>query len=143
MGQTGEFQKDVKKYATIEYMECTPENDFFPDLSKVSRTDIIFFCSPNNPTGYAASREQLIQLVKFAKNNGSILVYDSAYAMYASDDTPRSIFEIPGAKEVGSIYKHIKTKVTCTPPHGPHVLGSSCALVVCASILVVCKLCHH
>ncbi|PWA78738.1 pyridoxal phosphate (PLP)-dependent transferases superfamily protein [Artemisia annua] len=100
MGQTGEFQKDVKKYATIEYMECTPENDFFPDLSKVSRTDVIFFCSPNNPTGYAASREQLISLVRFAKNNGSIIVYDSAYAMYASDDTPRSIFEIPGAKEV-------------------------------------------
>ncbi|GJV72307.1 LL-diaminopimelate aminotransferase, chloroplastic [Tanacetum coccineum] len=100
MGQTGEFQKDVKKYATIEYMECTPENDFFPDLSKVSRTDIIFFCSPSNPTGYAASREQLEQLVKFAKNNGSILVFDSAYAMYVSDDTPKSIFEIPGAKEV-------------------------------------------
>ncbi|GJX34173.1 LL-diaminopimelate aminotransferase, chloroplastic [Tanacetum coccineum] len=116
MGQTGEFQKDVKKYATLEYMECTPENDFFPDLSKVSRTDIIFFCSPSNPTGYAASREQLEQLVKFAKNNGSILVFDSAYALYVSDDTPKSIFEIPGAKEVGSNYKHIKTKVTCTPP---------------------------
>ncbi|KAI7732152.1 hypothetical protein M8C21_006004, partial [Ambrosia artemisiifolia] len=62
--------------------------------------DIIFFCSPNNPTGSAASREQLIQLVKFAKDNGSIIVYDSAYAMYASGDTPKSIFEIPGAKEV-------------------------------------------
>lgn len=100
MGQTGEFQKDVEKFANIEYMKCTPENDFFPDLSKVSRTDIIFFCSPNNPTGSAASREQLIQLVKFAKDNGSIIVYDSAYAMYVSGDTPKSIFEIPGAKEV-------------------------------------------
>ncbi|XP_062147973.1 LL-diaminopimelate aminotransferase, chloroplastic-like [Alnus glutinosa] len=100
MGQTGLFQKDDQKFESIEYMECTPENGFFPDLSTVSRTDVIFFCSPNNPTGAAATREQLTQLVKFAKDNGSIIVYDSAYAMYASEDLPRSIFEIPGAKEV-------------------------------------------
>lgn len=100
MGQTGQFQKDVQKFESIEYMKCTPENGFFPDLSGVARTDIIFFCSPNNPTGAAATREQLTQLVKFAKDNGSIIVYDSAYAMYMSEDNPRSIFEIPGAKEV-------------------------------------------
>ncbi|XVE67391.1 hypothetical protein DITRI_Ditri08aG0156600 [Diplodiscus trichospermus] len=100
MGQTGEFKKDIEKYANIEYMRCTPENGFFPDLSTVARTDIIFFCSPNNPTGAAATKEQLIQLVQFAKENGSIIVYDSAYALYMSDDNPRSIFEIPGAKEV-------------------------------------------
>ena len=100
MGQTGQFQNDVKKFSNIEYMKCTPENDFFPDLSKVSRTYIIFFCSPNNPTGSAASREQLIQLVKFAKKNGSIIIYDSAYSMYISGNTPKSIYEIPEAKEV-------------------------------------------
>lgn len=100
MGQTGLFQKDVEKYAKIEYMKCTPENGFFPDLSTIPRTDIIFFCSPNNPTGAAASREQLTSLVQFAKANGSIIVYDSAYAMYISEDKPRSIFEIPGAREV-------------------------------------------
>jgi LL-diaminopimelate aminotransferase len=100
MGQTGQFQKDVQKFERIEYMKCTPENGFFPDLSRVSRTDIIFFCSPNNPTGAAANREQLTQLVKFAKHNGSFIVYDSAYAMYMSEDNPHSIFEIPGAKEV-------------------------------------------
>ena len=104
MGQTGEFRKDVEKFANIEYMRCSPENDFFPDLSTVSRTDIIFFCSPNNPTGSSATREQLTRLVQFAKENGSIIVYDSAYAMYISDKNPRSIFEIPGAKEViGSV----------------------------------------
>ncbi|KAL5719484.1 LL-diaminopimelate aminotransferase [Ranunculus cassubicifolius] len=101
MGQTGDFGTDVGRYGKIEYMRCTPENDFFPDLSKVSRTDVIFFCSPNNPTGSAATRDQLTQLVQFAKKNGSIIVYDSAYAMYISDDEkPRSIYEIPGAKEV-------------------------------------------
>uniref|UniRef100_A0A0E0CZB3 Aminotransferase class I/classII large domain-containing protein n=1 Tax=Oryza meridionalis TaxID=40149 RepID=A0A0E0CZB3_9ORYZ len=100
MGQTGLYQEDVQKYGNIEYMKCSPENGFFPDLSSVPRTDIIFFCSPNNPTGAAASRDQLTKLVKFAKDNGSIIVYDSAYAMYISDDSPKSIFEIPGAKEV-------------------------------------------
>ncbi|KAK9084646.1 hypothetical protein Sjap_025057 [Stephania japonica] len=100
MGQTGQFQKDVEKFGNIEYMRCSPENSFFPDLSTTTKTDIIFFCSPNNPTGATATREQLTQLVQFAKRNGSIIVYDSAYAMYISDDSPRSIFEIPGAKEV-------------------------------------------
>ncbi|XP_009407826.1 probable LL-diaminopimelate aminotransferase, chloroplastic isoform X1 [Musa acuminata AAA Group] len=99
-GQTGLFQKDIEKYGDIEYMRCVPENDFFPDLSTISQADVIFFCSPNNPTGSAATREQLTHLVQFAKNNGSIIVYDSAYAMYISDDSPRTIFEIPGAKEV-------------------------------------------
>ncbi|XAR73011.1 LL-diaminopimelate aminotransferase [Bertholletia excelsa] len=99
MGQTRLYQEGFG-YGKIEYMKCTPENGFFPDLSTVSRTDVIFFCSPNNPTGAAATKDQLTQLVQFAKDNGSIIVYDSAYAMYMSDDNPRSIFEIPGAKEV-------------------------------------------
>ncbi|MCL7031894.1 hypothetical protein MKW94_024927 [Papaver nudicaule] len=100
LGQTGQFDKDVEKYGNIEYMRCNPENGFFPDLSSTSKTDVIFFCSPNNPTGAAATREQLTQLVQFAKKNGSIIVYDSAYGMYIADDCPRSIYEIPGAKEV-------------------------------------------
>ncbi|CAH9116595.1 unnamed protein product [Cuscuta epithymum] len=100
LGQTGQYQKDVEKYGNIVYMKCTPENGFFPNLSSVPRADIIFFCSPNNPTGSTASRDQLTKLVQFAKSNGSILVYDSAYAMYISDESPKSIFEIPGAKEV-------------------------------------------
>ncbi|OWM69419.1 hypothetical protein CDL15_Pgr013880 [Punica granatum] len=59
MGQTGQYKEDNEKYANIEYMKCTHENGFFPDLPTVARTDIIFFCSPNNPTGAAATREQL------------------------------------------------------------------------------------
>lgn len=100
MGQTGGFQSDVQQYQNITYMKCTPENNFFPDLAATPRTDIIFFCSPNNPTGSAATRAQLEELVAFAKRNGSIIVYDSAYAIYVSDDCPKSIFEIPGAREV-------------------------------------------
>eukprot|EP00850_Spirogloea_muscicola_P022230 SM000283S10702 [mRNA] locus=s283:85844:89388:- [translate_table: standard] len=100
MGQTGSFSAATGQYSNITYMRCSPENDFFPDLAAGPRTDIIFFCSPNNPTGSSASRAQLEELVAFAKRNGSIIVYDSAYAIYISDDSPKSIYEIPGAHEV-------------------------------------------
>ena len=85
----------------IEYMKCVPENKFFPDLQKTKKTDIIFFCNPNNPTGAAANAEQLKELVSFAKKNNSILVYDAAYSQFISDKKlPKSIYEIKGAREV-------------------------------------------
>ncbi|CAL0300809.1 unnamed protein product [Lupinus luteus] len=100
IGRAGEFVDKAGKYKNIEYMKCGPETNFFPDLSTTSRADIIFFCSPNNPTGHAATRKQLEQLVNFAKVNGSIIIFDSAYSAYITDDSPKSIFEIPGAREV-------------------------------------------
>ncbi|XAR62201.1 LL-diaminopimelate aminotransferase [Bertholletia excelsa] len=100
IGQGGKFMGETGKYENIVYMSCRPENNFFPNLGDTPRTDVIFFCSPNNPTGSAASREQLEQLVEFARRNGSIIVYDSAYAAYITDGSPKSIFEIPGAREV-------------------------------------------
>ncbi|KAK9833832.1 hypothetical protein WJX74_007207 [Apatococcus lobatus] len=97
IGQTGGYSETG--YDGIEYMVCRPENDFFPDLSQVRPADLIFFCSPNNPTGAAATREQLQQLVDFASANGSVVIYDAAYSLYISDaNCPKSIFEIPGAE---------------------------------------------
>merc|ERR1711924_435484 len=80
------------------YMTCRPENNFFPDLASTPRTDIIFFCNPNNPTGACATREQLQELVDFALKNGSIIVYDAAYAIFIEDDVPLTIFDIPGER---------------------------------------------
>lgn len=117
IGQAGDVEKESGSYQNIQYMKCEPQNSFFPDLSKTARTDVIFFCSPNNPTGHAASREQLEQVVQFAQENGSIIVYDSAYAVYITDGSPRSIYEIPGARKVinpyclkWSCHKKIKRK---------------------------------
>ncbi|CAN6543106.1 unnamed protein product [Malus baccata var. baccata] len=99
IGQAGD-EGGSGRYGSIEYMKCGPENNFFPDLATTSRTDVIFFCSPNNPTGHAATREQLELLVKFARDNGSIIIFDSAYSSYVQDDNcPRSIFEIPGSRQ--------------------------------------------
>ncbi len=99
-GQTGTFNEDRGQFDRIAYMKCDAANDFFPDLASVPRTDIIFFCSPNNPTGAAATRAQLAELVAFAKKNGSIIVFDAAYAPFIrSPDVPTSIFEVEGARE--------------------------------------------
>lgn len=104
IGQAGEIKAEARRYGSIEYMNCSPDNNFFPDLSTTSRADIIFLCSPNNPTGHAATRKQLQQLVEFARQNGSIIIHDSAYSTYIKDDSPRSIFEIPGAREVNNFF---------------------------------------
>lgn len=111
MGQTGEFAQDDGHFGGIEYMRCDAANGFFPDLSTVKRTDLIFFCSPNNPTGAAATTAQLKQLIDFATANGSIIVYDAAYAPFINDPAvPKSIFEVEGAEacaiEVNSFSKY-------------------------------------
>jgi LL-diaminopimelate aminotransferase len=99
IGQTGYYQQGL--YKNIVYLPCLPENDFFPMLKDLPHIDLIYFCSPNNPTGAVASREQLTELVSFAKKNRSIIIFDSAYAAYIRDPSlPKSIFEIPGAREV-------------------------------------------
>lgn len=91
----------IQGVKTIVPMPCLPENDFFPDLKMIPRTDLIYFCSPNNPTGAAVTKEQLKQLVAFAKANRSLIIFDAAYANFIQDPSlPRSIYEIPGAIEV-------------------------------------------
>jgi LL-diaminopimelate aminotransferase len=100
MGQTQTMDAESKQYDGIVYMKCGPENGFFPDLEKAERADVVYFCSPNNPTGAAATREQLEQLVAWAKERGSIIVFDAAYAPFIrSKDVPKSIYEIEGAEE--------------------------------------------
>lgn len=101
MGQTGERNEESKQYDNIVYMPCTSENGFFPDYSSLPRADVVYICSPNNPTGAAATRDQLRDLVKVCKERGSIIVFDAAYAPFIRNpDVPKSIFEIEGAKEV-------------------------------------------
>lgn len=86
---------------SITLMPCTPENHFFPSLENFPRSDVIIWCSPNNPTGAASTRKQLEELVAYARENRSIILYDAAYAAFIDDpQIPRSIYDIPGAKEV-------------------------------------------
>lgn len=99
IGQTGRYGEG--QYENICYMPCHPGNGFFPDLEKLSPVDLIYFCSPNNPTGTVASRKQLAELIAFAKKSKAVLIFDAAYASYIRNASlPRSIFELPGAKDV-------------------------------------------
>ena len=111
MGQTGDMDQDLKQYKNIVYMPCNPDNGFFPDLENTPRADVVYFCSPNNPTGAAATKAQLKELVDYANENGSIIVFDAAYAPFiSSEDVPKSILDIPGARtcaiEVNSMSKY-------------------------------------
>jgi LL-diaminopimelate aminotransferase len=82
-------------YAGITYMPCTAENNYFPDLALIPENSLVYFCSPNNPTGATASRAQLAALVEAVRKKGSILIFDAAYAEYIRDTAlPKSIYEI-------------------------------------------------
>eukprot|EP00227_Mantoniella_beaufortii_P022161 CAMPEP_0197578746 /NCGR_PEP_ID=MMETSP1326-20131121/2853_1 /TAXON_ID=1155430 /ORGANISM="Genus nov. species nov., Strain RCC2288" /LENGTH=471 /DNA_ID=CAMNT_0043141981 /DNA_START=66 /DNA_END=1481 /DNA_ORIENTATION=- len=99
-GSSTTFDPVSKQYGNIAYLACNAENNFFPDLSGAKNSEIIFFCSPNNPTGAAATRAQLTELVAHAKATGSIIIFDAAYAIYIDNpDCPKTIYEIPGADE--------------------------------------------
>ena len=87
-------------YAGVTYLPCNPENNFFPDLSKVKPNTLIYFCSPNNPTGAVSTKEELKKLVDFALANGCIIIFDAAYREFIRDPSlPKTIYEIPGAKK--------------------------------------------
>ncbi len=96
-GRAGDY--DGTHWTNLVYMPCTAENGFFPELPE--RTpDLIYFCFPNNPTGAVASREQLKLWVDYARANGAVILYDSAYEAYITESgVPHSIFEIEGAKD--------------------------------------------
>lgn len=88
-----------KGYKGVTYMSCVPENNFFPDLSKIKKNSLIYFCSPNNPTGACATKEDLKKLVDFANANGCIIIYDAAYREFIRDEKlPKTIFEIEGSR---------------------------------------------
>lgn len=96
-GRAGDFDGD--KWTNLVYLPCTAENGFFPALPAGRVPDIIYICSPNNPTGMAATKGQLKQWVDYANEHGSVILYDSAYEAFISEEgLPHSIFEVEGAK---------------------------------------------
>ncbi len=83
----------------LVYMECNEKNGFIPTPPK-QKVDLIFICSPNNPTGTVATKAQLKVFVDYALKNKAVIIFDGAYAEYIQDSKfPKSIYEIPGAKE--------------------------------------------
>ncbi|CDB24001.1 lL-diaminopimelate aminotransferase [Clostridium sp. CAG:557] len=84
----------------IRYVNANKENNFLPLPDETVKADIIYLCSPNNPTGAVYNHEQLQKWVNYALTNKAIILFDAAYEAFISDESlPRSIFEIEGAKK--------------------------------------------
>lgn len=82
----------------IIHLNSGIENGFLPSPSEGTASDIIYICSPNNPTGAVFTRELLKKWVDFANKNGSVIIFDAAYEAFIEEDLPHSIYEIEGAK---------------------------------------------
>ena len=82
----------------IAHLSSGPDNAFLPLPDDAPEADLIYLCSPNNPTGAAYNREQLSRWVSRANARGAVILFDAAYEAFIEEDLPRSIFEIPGAE---------------------------------------------
>jgi LL-diaminopimelate aminotransferase len=98
-GHTGAVDALGMRYEGLVYLPCTEANWFIPDIP-TKRVDLIYLCCPNNPTGAAATYQQLSMWVEYAVRHRAIIFFDAAYEAYITDSTlPHSIYEIPGAKK--------------------------------------------
>lgn len=119
-GRTGNFVEGL--FEGVAYLPCTAENNFVPALPK-ERVDLVYLCSPNNPTGTALTVEDLKKWVDWAKENHSIILYDSAYeAFITQPGIAHSIYEIPGAKDVAIEFRSFSKTAGFT--------GTRCAYTV-------------
>lgn len=120
-GRTGEAD-DQGRYAGIVYMPAVAENGFSPQPPDGS-VDLIYLCSPNNPTGTVSTKEQLQRWVEYAKKNDAVILFDAAYEGFISDPSlPRSIFEVEGARDVAIEFRSFSKTAGFT--------GTRCAFTV-------------
>lgn len=120
IGRTGGFHHG--RYEGLHYLPGTPDNDFVPTPPDES-LDLIYLCFPNNPTGAVATKEQLQVWVDYARGNGSLILFDAAYERFVSDKSiPRSIYEIPGARECAVEFRSFSKTAGFT--------GTRCAFTV-------------
>ena len=126
-GRTGNFENG--RFGGIVYLPCTEENGFIPDLPR-ERVDLVYLCSPNNPTGAAMTRSELKKWVDWATQHNSVILYDSAYeAFITQPDVPHSIYEIPGAQKVAVEFRSFSKTAGFT--------GTRCAYTVVPKALQV------
>lgn len=120
-GHTGDANENGE-YGGLVYIPITAENNFTAAIP-TQKVDLIYLCFPNNPTGATATKEHLTAWVEYAKANGSIILYDAAYEAFISDpNLPRSIYEIPGAKECAIEFRSFSKTAGFT--------GTRCAFTV-------------
>ena len=126
-GNTGEATEQGS-YAGLVYLKGDEANGFVP-APPTSHVDVVYLCSPNNPTGAAATRAQLEAWVKYAREHEAIILFDAAYESYITEPgIPHSIYEIPGARECAIEFRSFSKNGGFT--------GVRCAFVVMPKTLV-------
>ena len=121
-GRSGKYNEEKGIYENIVYLPVTAENNFKPEIPK-EKVDMIYLCFPNNPTGTVLEKEDLKVWIDYAKENKSIILYDSAYEAFIKEDNiPHSIYEIEGAKDVAIEFKSFSKTAGFT--------GLRCAYIV-------------
>ena len=127
-GRAGEYDAETGRWSNIYYMPTTAENDFVPALPE-GKVDIIYLCSPNNPTGTVLTKDQLKVWVDYANAHDAVILYDSAYEAFITEpDIPHSIFEIPGAETCAIEFRSFSKSAGFT--------GNRCAYTVVPKALV-------
>ena len=97
-GRAGFYDENAEGWTDIVYMPTTAANDFCPALPETP-VDLIYLCSPNNPTGTVLTRDQLKTWVDYANEHGSVILFDAAYERFIVEEgVPHSIFEVEGAE---------------------------------------------
>ena len=116
------------EYGGLVYLVANAANGFCPDLPQ-GKVDVIYLCSPNNPTGAVLNREQLTRWVQYAKENKALILFDAAYEAFISDETiPHSIYEIDGARECAIEFRSFSKTAGFT--------GTRCAFTVVPKSLI-------
>lgn len=106
-GRGGTYDASTQKWSDIVYMPTTSENDFVPAIPG-RPADVVYLCSPNNPTGTVLNYDQLKTWVDWANERGALLLFDAAYERFIDDsegNIPHSIFEVEGAKTCAIEFK--------------------------------------
>ncbi len=98
-GRSGSYNNNRGDYAGFVYMVCNEENGFIPDPPQ-DKVDLIYLCSPNNPTGAVATHKQLKKFVEYARKCKAVIIFDASYSEFIADpQLPRSIYEVESAEE--------------------------------------------
>jgi LL-diaminopimelate aminotransferase len=128
MAGRGGRLEESGRFSGLVYLPVTAENDFVPALP-TQHVDLIYLCYPNNPTGTVATRETLARWVDYAKQNGTIILFDAAYEAYiGTAGIPHSIFEIDGARDVAIEFRSFSKTAGFT--------GARCAFTVVPTSLL-------
>lgn len=127
-GHTGEVN-DKGEYEGLVYLPITAQNNFTAEIPS-EKVDLIYLCFPNNPTGATATKEHLQDWVNYAREHGSIILFDAAYEAYITDpNLPHSIYEIEGAKDCAIEFRSFSKNAGFT--------GTRCAFTVVPENLTV------